>query len=113
VEPGLTDTAIRDKAQSQYTALTARLTDRERAYYQDYIQARAAMTTAPSNRGGPPERVARVIEHALTTRRPRPRHFASADVRGAYLLGRIAPGPIRDLALTRLLGFPAVDRQRG
>lgn len=113
VEPGLTDTGILEKARSQYTALTARLDDRELACYQDYIQVRAAMTASASHKGMPPDRVARVIEHALTTRRPRQRYFASADVRGACVLGRIAPRRIRDLALTHLLGFPGVDRRRG
>lgn len=103
VEPGLTDTAILEKGRSHYASLPSRFDAGDLARYQDLVDARAAMS---ARKGAPADRVAKVVQRALTARRPRARYFAGSDVRGAYLLGRIAPRRLRDLIFTRVLGFP-------
>ena len=42
---------------------------------------------------------------APTTTRPRSRYFVGADSRGAYLLGRVAPGALRRRFMRAFLGF--------
>jgi hypothetical protein len=42
-------------------------------------------------RGVPPEKVAKVIAHALTARRPRTRYLVGADARAMVLLRRLLP----------------------
>lgn len=56
-------------------------------------------------RGAPPDRVAKTVVLALTTRKPHNRYFVGADSRGAYLLGRILPSALRQWFMQRLLGL--------
>jgi hypothetical protein len=53
----------------------------------------------------PPDRVARVVERALTTPRPRSRYLVGADAHLQATLRRL-PAPVRDAVLMRVLGLP-------
>lgn len=52
------------------------------------------------------EAVAAVVRRALGDARPKARYFVGADVRGAFLLGRLVPSSARDAILRVLFGFP-------
>ena len=49
----------------------------------------------------PAERVARVVERALTRRRPRTRYLVGADARLAAFVDTILPDRLVDILLTR------------
>lgn len=55
---------------------------------------------------GNPERVAAVVERALTARRPRPRYLVGADARLIIAMKRLLPTRSMDAALSRIMGLP-------
>ncbi|NIY67609.1 short-chain dehydrogenase/reductase SDR [Streptomyces malaysiensis] len=55
---------------------------------------------------GPPERVAAVVEQALTVRRPRPRYLVGSDARMTVALKRLLPTQTVDALLSRFIGLP-------
>jgi len=99
VSPGQTETPILDKARASFHELTSRIS----APYRDLVSPRARMA---ERRGAPPDRVAKAVAKALTSRKPRSRYFVGADSRGAYLLGRVMPGTLRKQFMRTFLGFP-------
>jgi NAD(P)-dependent dehydrogenase (short-subunit alcohol dehydrogenase family) len=103
VEPGQTETVILQESRQRYSELEAVIGASHAGLYDGAIRARAAMSARV---GMPPERVAAVVERALTARKPRARYFVGLDVRGAVLLGRFVPSRLRDFFFTRVLGFP-------
>lgn len=99
VSPGQTETPILEKARADFTELPTRTS----ASYRDLVAPRGRMA---ERRGAPPSRVARAVVEALTAARPRSRYFVGGDSRGAYLLGRVVPGAIRQRFMRTFLGFP-------
>ncbi|WP_423464813.1 SDR family oxidoreductase [Promicromonospora sp. MS192] len=55
---------------------------------------------------GNPERVAAVVERALTARRPQPRYLVGADARLIIALKRLLPTRSMDAVLSRIMGLP-------
>lgn len=55
-------------------------------------------------RGVAPDRVARVIERALTARRPRSRYLVGADAHGMVLARTLLPAGVFDAVIRRALG---------
>jgi NAD(P)-dependent dehydrogenase (short-subunit alcohol dehydrogenase family) len=55
---------------------------------------------------GAPERVAVVVERALTTSRPRPRYLVGADARMVVALNRVLPTRVVDGIVARTMGLP-------
>ena len=98
VSPGQTETAILARARKRFVGLAARTSEP----YQDLVAARGRMAERV---GSSPDRVAEAIARAITDSRPRSRYFVGADSRGAFLLGRVAPEPVRKLVYRYLLGF--------
>lgn len=58
---------------------------------------------------GDPERVAAVVERALTTRRPRARYLVGADARATVALSRLLPVRAMDALMSRTIGLPRRD----
>lgn len=98
VSPGQTETPILDKARASFRELSSQTS----APYRDLVSPRARMA---ERRGAPPHRVAKAVARALTSGKPRSRYFVGADSRGAYLLGRVLPGPVRQWFVRIFLGF--------
>lgn len=99
VSPGQTETAILEKARADFDGLPSRTS----APYLDLVSPRARMA---ERRGASPDAVADAVVRALASGTPRRRYFVGADSRGAYLLGRVAPGALRARILKTFLGFP-------
>ena len=99
VSPGQTETPILDKARASFHELSSHTS----APYRGLVSPRARMA---ERRGAPPDRVARAVTQALTSRNPRGRYFVGADSRGAYLLGRVIPAALRRRFMRTFLGFP-------
>jgi NAD(P)-dependent dehydrogenase (short-subunit alcohol dehydrogenase family) len=55
---------------------------------------------------GDPDRVAAMVERALTTRRPRARYLVGTDARIAVALSRFLPTRTMDAQLSRTIGLP-------
>jgi hypothetical protein len=58
-----------------------------------------------AERGAPPEKVAKVVVHALTARRPRTRYLVGADARTMATLKRVLPDRVRDRLVARATGI--------
>ncbi len=99
VSPGQTETPILERARASFRELSSETS----APYRDLVSPRARMA---ERRGASPDRVAKAVTRALTSEKPRGRYFVGADSRGAYLLGRVLPGPLRSRILKTFLGFP-------
>lgn len=108
VEPGGTRTRIMDKVEGRFRSLADSLPDTARELYAGSMEARRRMPER--GRLQPPEAVARAVRRALRDPRPRARYFVGADVRGAFVLGRLLPSSARDGILRALFGFPRPAR---
>lgn len=98
VSPGQTETAILETARESFRKLASHSSDP----YRSLVAPRRRMSDRP---GASPDRVAEAITRALTSSNPHSRYFVGPDSRGAYLLGRVAPGGIRRVLMRNLLGF--------
>lgn len=103
VEPGSIATPMWRKGLEEMDAATASYSPEGRALYDTALQAvrRAAVQIAA--RGVPPATVARVVERALTARRPRTRYLVGSDARAQAAL-RLLPDRARDAIIARALG---------
>ncbi len=108
VEPGGTKTHIMEKVAARFQTLGETLPSTARKLYGKSLEARRRMPER--GRLQPPEAVARVVRRALGDSRPKARYFVGADVRGAFLLGRLVPSSARDAILRGLFGFPGAAR---
>jgi hypothetical protein len=55
--------------------------------------------------GIPPDKVARVVEHALTSRRPRRDYIVGRDARMQIALDRVLPTRVFDGLVRRFMGI--------
>jgi NAD(P)-dependent dehydrogenase (short-subunit alcohol dehydrogenase family) len=94
VEPGTIATPIWTKPQPIQPAAVER--------YGPRMDAFRRIAAARSSKGVPPDEVAKVVEHALTSRRPRTRYLVGPDAKRRALLQRL-PDRVRDRVLERAL----------
>lgn len=103
VEPGAVRTPIWAKGRAFADELEARLPPEARELYDDAIDDVRRGIDHQERIGVPPDRVAAVVERALTAARPRYRYLVGRDAKAAGLLERILPD--RTMAsVTRRLG---------
>jgi NAD(P)-dependent dehydrogenase (short-subunit alcohol dehydrogenase family) len=104
VEPGAMATPIWDKGVATADELIAGASPAQLSLYEKQIQAMRRAAQEASKRGSPPQKVAQVIEKALTVRRPKARYLVGGDARGQFLASRILPTRVFDRMVTRVLG---------
>jgi NAD(P)-dependent dehydrogenase (short-subunit alcohol dehydrogenase family) len=104
VEPGAMATPIWDKGVATADELIAGASPAQLTLYEKQIEAMRGAAQEASKRGSPPEKVAEVIEKALTARRPKARYLVGSDARGQFLAARILPTRAFDRMVTRVLG---------
>ncbi len=104
VEPGGTKTRIMEKVALRFQTLGESLPSTAQTLYGKSMEARRRMPER--GRLQAPEKVAGVVRRALDAPKPRARYFVGADVRGAFMLGRLVPSNARDAVLRILFGFP-------
>ncbi len=105
VEPGSIKTPIWDKGLSGLDAQMQRWPEQAMALYGDAIPRMRRITEQTASRAIPPDRVARVVEHALTASRPRTRYVVGADARAQAVIRRIPDRP-RDAMVARMIRVP-------
>jgi NAD(P)-dependent dehydrogenase (short-subunit alcohol dehydrogenase family) len=105
VEPGSVDTRIWEKGIDAGQETIDTLPPQGRELYEK--QLRAVMRTAQkvSERAIPPDRVAKVVERALTARRPRTRYLVGPDARVQLAIGRLLPDRAADAVEARFMGL--------
>lgn len=103
VEPGAVRTPIWAKGRDFADQLERRLPAEAHDLYDDAITDLRRTIENQERVGVPPDRVAAVVERALTAARPRYRYLVGRDARGAGMLERLLPD--RAMAyVTRRLG---------
>ncbi|HEX9894018.1 MAG TPA: SDR family NAD(P)-dependent oxidoreductase [Gemmatimonadales bacterium] len=91
VEPGVVDTPIWEKATRGGPSVIDRLPPVGQARYGGMGAALAQMLARAPRRAVPVEAVVRVVDHALTAARPRPRYLVGRDARVRLLLQSLLP----------------------
>jgi len=105
VEPGTIATPIWRKGGETFQRLLAGLPADVTTLYGERMAAFRDAAAAAGRRGEPADEVAKVVEHALTARRPRTRYLVGRDARRRSRLERL-PDRLRDRAYERVLLRP-------
>jgi short-subunit dehydrogenase len=104
VEPGVTRSEIWDKGERAAGALLDGLSPQGRAIYGRSLAGMRDLVGRQTRHAIPADRVARRIEHALTSRRPRPYYLIGPDAHLLATLDRL-PARTSDRIFSRLLGL--------
>jgi NAD(P)-dependent dehydrogenase (short-subunit alcohol dehydrogenase family) len=107
IEPGSIHTEAVAKLGSDAEQVMSRATPAGRALYQDAFRRFVAAFAGLHAHGSPPEAVAKVIAHALTTTRPRARYLAGKNSRRMAVAAAVLPTPAQDALRRRLTHQPA------
>ena len=102
VEPGSIATPIWRKGAENYQRIAAGLPEAMTELYGPRLAAFREAAAAAGRSGEPPDEVAKVVEHALTARRPKTRYVVGRDARRRLLVERL-PDRLRDRVYERLL----------
>lgn len=105
VEPGPTDTGPWRQIQSMLRDMEQGMAPRHRELYAQHISGMLRLVGTLQSRTVPPDVVARVIERALTSRRPRARYAAGAQARAMMTVDQALPTRLNDAIGARLLGL--------
>ncbi len=106
VEPGSIATPIWEKGNATADELERTLTPEAHSLYDAAIAALRAAVDDTARRGIPADAVARSVEHALTSRRPKTRYLVGTDARIQAVLAACVPDRLRDGLIARQLKLP-------
>jgi NAD(P)-dependent dehydrogenase (short-subunit alcohol dehydrogenase family) len=103
VEPGSIATPIWNTSLRSATESLGAVSDEMNANYGRLLGAvrRRVERAASGLRGGPPDSVARVVERALVSDRPRTRYLVGRDAKIRFLLKRLLPDRVMDAVVAR------------
>jgi NAD(P)-dependent dehydrogenase (short-subunit alcohol dehydrogenase family) len=104
VEPGSIDTPIWERGERTSDEIGGRSPQRE-ALYGRAIESYRKVVRSTAERGIPPEKVARVIEHALSASRPRSRYLVGLDAKVQARIKPLIPTPIFDRIVAKMMGL--------
>ncbi|KAB7745463.1 SDR family NAD(P)-dependent oxidoreductase [Nostocoides sp. F2B08] len=105
VAPGPTDTGPWREIQSMFTDMEQRMSADHRRLYEQHIRGMLKLVGTLQPRTVPPDVVAKVVEQALTTRRPRARYAAGVQARAMLTVNAVLPTRVNDAVGARLLGL--------
>jgi NAD(P)-dependent dehydrogenase (short-subunit alcohol dehydrogenase family) len=104
VEPGSIDTPIWDRGEKTADEIGERTPRREELYGKAITSYRKVARDL-AERGIPPAKVAEVVEHALTARRPRTRYLVGLDAKFQARAKRFIPTRVFDRMVARIMGL--------
>jgi NAD(P)-dependent dehydrogenase (short-subunit alcohol dehydrogenase family) len=105
VEPGSVATPMWEKGRATAEAVRGNLSAEGQAVYGESLARSVEILAQTAQRGVPPEKVANVVAHALTARRPRTRYPVGADARAMATLRKLLPDRLRDRLVARASGL--------
>ena len=105
VQPGTIATPIWDKGAATAQETRGRFPEGTDALYGDVLDGIVATTEKMAAAGIAPEKVARVVEHALTARRPRRDYVVGRDAKMQIALDRVLPTRVFDGLVRRFMGI--------
>lgn len=104
VEPGSIDTPIWDRGEREADEMGERVPAREELYGKAIASYRKVVRTL-AERGIPPDKVAEVVERALSARRPRTRYLVGLDAKMQARLKIVIPTRLFDRIVARIMGL--------
>jgi NAD(P)-dependent dehydrogenase (short-subunit alcohol dehydrogenase family) len=102
VEPGTIATPIWNKGAAIADGIQSRVPEETLALYRDRVDAFRRAAAAAGRRGIEPDRVAELVEQALTAERPKTRYLVGRDAKLRALFERL-PDRARDRVYARVL----------
>lgn len=106
VEPGSIATPIWDKADEQQSRIREDLTPQARELYSHALDAIGDAVGDFQRKAVPAQKVADVVAHALTARKPKTRYLVGTDARMQAVMTAVAPDRLADRLITRQLKLP-------
>ncbi len=106
VEPAMTDTDLWRQAPETLKGEEAELSAEHRDLYAGHLAGMRKLIPRAQKMAKPVDGVAKVIEHALTTQRPRARYAIGADVKAQAAFSAIAPTRVKDRVFGLATGTP-------
>lgn len=113
IEPGSIATPIWEKGDSTYDGLVAALPQEARDRYGVPMERARKLAAATGRRGIDPLKVAKRIEHAISSKHPRARYLVGNDARMRAFIEGPMPERIRDKIVARVVGFGSKDGADG
>src|SRR5574341_1117889 len=106
IEPGSIATPMWDKGMAAADDLEARLPEQAHDYYDDAISAMKKASDKNGRAGIPADEVAKVVEHALLSKKPRTRYVVGRDAKIQAALATVIPDRMRDWLIAQQIGLP-------
>jgi NAD(P)-dependent dehydrogenase (short-subunit alcohol dehydrogenase family) len=103
IEPGAVKTAIWEKGRQKTDELADGLGPEAIERYGQVLETARKMIDFQERTGVMPIKVTEAIEHALTSRRPKPRYLVGKDAKAQALIARFVPSRIRDAMVRKIL----------
>jgi NAD(P)-dependent dehydrogenase (short-subunit alcohol dehydrogenase family) len=113
IEPGSVATPIFKKGDEAAAQMSSRFPAVAEQLYRAAFTAMRKAAGDAARRAVPPETVAIVVEHALTSSAPRTRYLVGTDAKLRARLHPFVPDRLRDRLFTRILGMPARNSIEG
>jgi NAD(P)-dependent dehydrogenase (short-subunit alcohol dehydrogenase family) len=104
IEPGSIDTELWRSGIEQARAAVEELPEVGKQLYGEVIPKGFALAERMAEHAIPADRVAKVVERALTARRPRTRYTVGIDARALITLHQVLPDRAMDAVEARLMG---------
>lgn len=104
VEPGAIKTAIWDKGRQTADRLDEELPAEALELYGDHIRAIRDGIEMQDRQGIGPEAVAKAVDHALFSRRPKTRYAVGKDAKAQTVMVRILPDKLREAIVRKVAG---------
>ena len=102
IQPGAFATPMFQTSRERGREVAQQYPEQARQLYPGVVNAITDRPGRPPKYAPPPDRVSRVIERALTARRPRTRYLVGLDARVASLLRRLLPDRAMDWLMDRI-----------
>jgi NAD(P)-dependent dehydrogenase (short-subunit alcohol dehydrogenase family) len=96
IEPGAISTPFWGKGRDQVEAVLGAMSPEQRELYEPSVEGALEGARKAEERGIEPDRVAKVVEHALTASRPKTRYLVGTDARVQAMLRRFLPDRLMD-----------------
>jgi NAD(P)-dependent dehydrogenase (short-subunit alcohol dehydrogenase family) len=105
VRPGGIKTPIWERGIGTATEIRAQMPPEGESVYGKALDATRAAAADVGRNGLPPEAVAKVVEHALTARKPRTRYLVGRDAKMRAVLAKVLPDRVFDRMIARAMGI--------
>ena len=96
IEPGAIATPFWEKGQEQVARILETMSPEQRSLYESRAKGASEAAREAEKRGISPDKVAKAVEHALTSSRPKTRYVVGVDARVQAGLRRLLPDRVLD-----------------